>query len=253
MKPIKEVFAKGPAFLAYLTAGDGGMDFSLAAFLALIEGGVDILEIGVPFSDPVADGPVIQRAVIRSLAEKTTPSMVLDLIREIRKKSNVPIVLFSYFNPILAAKKNNFFKEARKAGVDGLLTVDLPIEEASEYLSLCRESDISPVFVITPTTPIERIQLIEKSSNAFLYYACRKGTTGVRDSLPAGFAEHMQKIKEKVSVPVVAGFGISNKQMAAEVIRHADGFVVGSLFVREIEKSSSAEKLLKVAREIDPR
>lgn len=233
-----------PAFIAYLTAGDGGMDYSLEAALALEKGGVDLLEIGIPFSDPVADGPVIQKAMERSLKAGTTPEMVLGLIKEIRKRSSIPIVIFTYYNPIFLGGEQ-FLKKAKEAGADGILIVDLPLEENCPILDR--------VLLVSPSTPDERIEQIAKKAKGFIYYVCQKGTTGARQELPEAVKTDIARIKKYTSVPVVAGFGISNKKTAEMALKSADGFVVGSLFVDAIGKKISPEELTQLARSIDPR
>lgn len=175
---IAELFKKKKPFIGYMTAGDGGMEHSLEAALALVKGGVDLLEVGIPFSDPVADGPVIQDAMERSLKLGTTPNDVLKFVEAFRKKSDTPIVLFTYYNPILSAGAD-FLKKAKKCGADGMLIVDLPIEEADDYRKWTKEAGLDTVFLIAPSTPVERVQNIAMASSGFLYYVSRKGTTGV--------------------------------------------------------------------------
>ena len=238
------------ARIAYLTAGDGGIQHTLDAAMALIDGGVNMLEVGIPFSDPVADGPVIQRASQRAISAGTTLKDVLWLVKEIRLRSDIPLILFSYLNPILAASQSDFFSEAKHAGVDGLLLVDCPIEESSFIRDACVTNQIDLIYVITPSTPLSRIQYINEYAQGFLYYACRKGTTGVRHGLPDGFQEKMASIKAIVNLPIVVGFGISNKEMAQEVCRFADGVVVGSLFVKALEEGVSLLSLSKLAQDI---
>ena len=249
---IEASFVRNKAFVAYLTAGDGGIKRTLDAALALIEGGVNLLEIGVPFSDPIADGPVIQRAAQRALESGTTLRDVLWLTEQIRKQSDIPLVLFSYLNPVLSAFNTSFFHDAKQVGIDGVLIVDCPIEESSEVHSRCIEQGIAPIYVITPSTPLPRIRKIDQQGAGFLYYACRKGTTGVRSSLPHDFAETMQRIKSNVHLPVVTGFGISTHEAASEVLRYADGVVVGSLFVKALEDGMPPEELTRLAQLIYP-
>lgn len=243
------------AFIAYLTAGDGGIAYTKSCAMALIAGGVDILEIGIPFSDPIADGPVIQAAMVRSLAQRTSFIDVLGLIQEIKQATNhqIPIVLFSYYNPILSVEKDNQYLLARDAGVDAMLIVDLPPESADAHVQACKTAHIAPVFVVTNTTPDNRIPFLSQLSPGFLYYACRKGTTGMRSALPADFTENIMRIKSQSSVPVVVGFGISNRDTAGIAIQYADGFVVGSAFVKAIAEGISMQALTTLAREIDPR
>lgn len=235
-------------FVAYLTAGDGGIQRTLDAAIALIKGGVTILEIGVPFSDPIADGPVIQRASARALQSGTTLNDILGLTKAIRKISDIPLILFSYLNPLLSALNSSFFEDAKNAGITGLLLVDCPIEESQAFHQKCLEHSISPIYVITPSTPVERIKIIDSMGKGFLYYACRKGTTGIQAGLPDDFVKNIQKIKSLVHLPVVAGFGISNRESAQKVLEYADGFVVGSLFVKALEDGATPDELTALAR-----
>ena len=242
---IKNAFAKGPAFIGYLTLGDGGLEYSLQSALSLVKGGVDILEIGLPFSDPIADGPVIQRAMERSLQNGTKTHDLIPFLQAFRKKSAIPIIVFSYYNPILASG-NAFLKQAKEAGADGMLLVDLSYE-------LMPKTALDPILIVSTSTPQERLQHIVQKGRGFIYYACQKGTTGMRGSLPSHFGHDIARIKEVSSLPVVAGFGISNRQTAEEALRFADGFVVGSYFVEAMGRTVSPEELTKLAQQIDPR
>jgi len=226
MSRISQAFAKKQAFIGYLTAGDA----TKQRFLSLIEMGVNILEIGIPFSDPVADGPVIQRAMERSLRAGTTPTQVLHLVAELRKETEVAIVLFTYYNPIQKDLKG-FLGRAKRAGADGVLIIDLPLEESAAYQLLCKTLEISSIFVIAPSTPPERMRAISDAAGGFIYYACRKGTTGARDSLPEDLAEKVSQIRTCSDLPIAVGFGISSRETADAVLKIADGFVVGSHFV----------------------
>lgn len=253
MKPISRIhqlFVNDKAFIAYLTAGDGGILRTLDAALALIEGGVNMLEIGMPFSDPIADGPIIQRAAARSLAAGTTLQDVLWLTKQIRQRSDIPLILFSYFNPILSALQSNFLSDAKNAGIDGLLLVDCPLEESQLIRQQCMQHDIALIYVITSATTLARIQKIDHDAQGFLYYACRKGTTGVRNALPDDFQQKIQSIKSVVHLPVVVGFGISNQKMVDCVLEHADGVVVGSFFVKALEDGTHPSVLSTLARNI---
>lgn len=249
---IKNTFDKGKAYVGYLTAGDGGIQQSLQSALALIEGGVNILEIGVPFSDPIADGPVIQRAASRALSNGTTMLDVLGLIKDIRKQSDIPLILFSYYNPILANFTDSFFDGIRDAGVDGILLVDCPFEESRDFHHQCIIRNIAPIYVITPTTSVQRIQLINEKAQGFLYYACRNGTTGIKSDLPENFESKVQIIKSNTTLPLVVGFGIANSEMAANVLKYADGFVIGSRFVKAIEDGISKQELSLLAKSLNP-
>lgn len=241
MSAIADVFKNKKAFVAYLTAGDGGFAKSLAVMTAYAESGVDIIEVGVPFSDPVADGPVIQAAAMRAITDGFTLNDALKLIQEFRAHYTTPIILFGYFNPILqAGDLNTFFKKAKAAGVDGSLIVDLPLEEGEGYHRACLAAGIDPIYLIAPSTPDERLPKIASMAQGMLYYACRKGVTGLRDDLPLELTSRVAKIKSITDVPVAVGFGIANRNMADAVLKVADGFVVGSLLVDAAAKYDDA-------------
>lgn len=234
------------AFIAYLTLGDGGLSYSLDAALALVEGGVDLLEIGLPFSDPIADGPVIQRAMQRSLQQGTKGSDFLAFALEFRKHSQIPLVIFSYYNPILTLG-DVFLSQAKEAGASGLLIVDLPYEHLSE-------SVLDSILVVTPSTSQDRLEQIAARAQGFIYYACQKGTTGMRQGgLPQQVAQDIRRIKAVSALPVAIGFGIGSKQAAAEALSLADGFVVGSYFVDAMSRKVSPQELTLLAQQLDPR
>lgn len=253
MTQINAIFQKKAVFIAYLMAGDGGIQRTLSAMCALVAGGVDIIELGIPFTDPIADGPIIQSAAARALASGTTVNHALELVRQFRQYSDVPIVLFSYFNPLLAASKNNIFECAHDVGVNGILIVDLPIEETDAYVTTCEQYAIDPIFIVTPVTPIPRVKQIAALTKGFLYYACRKGTTGFRHAMPENFSTSVSTMKSASSLPLVAGFGITQRSMAELALQHADGFVVGSLFVDALAKGMNPSELTQLAQQIDPR
>lgn len=236
---------KSPAFIAYLTLGDGGLDYSLSCALALVKGGVDLLEIGLPFSDPVADGPVIQKAMERSLKQGTKAKDLIPFLQAFRKHSDIPIVIFSYYNPILALGPA-FLEEAKQEGANGILVVDAPF-------NCIPPSALDPILIVSTSTPQSRIEKIAASAKGFIYYACQKGTTGVRSSLPEHFAHDIARIKKTTKLPVAAGFGIGQRQTAEEALRHADGFVVGSYFVEAMGRKVTPEELTQLAKNIDPR
>jgi tryptophan synthase alpha chain len=244
---ISNAFKKGSAFIGYFTAGDGGFDYNLEVALALEKGGVDLLEIGIPFSDPVADGPTIQKAMKRSLQNGTTILQVLQFIEKLRKYSDIPIVLMSYYNPILNMGPC-FIERVKQCGANGVLIVDLPFDEQFHQIK-----EIDQVLLVSPSTTEERIQEIAEHSKGFIYFAIQKGTTGVRDSLPQGIQNQVKLIKKYTSLPVALGFGISNRQSAEEALRIADGFVIGSLFVQAMEDKASPESFIKLAQYLDPR
>ncbi len=253
MNTIEETFHTQRAFVAYFCAGDGGNDYSIEAALALEKGGVNILELGVPFSDPVADGFVIQEAAQRSLSGGTNLSDVLAIAQEIRKQSSIPIILFSYYNPLLQGGEA-FYKAASQAGVNGILVVDLPPEEAGTHRLYLERYQLSGIFLVTPSTPSQRLEELGNAGAGFIYYVCRKGTTGVKTDLPSDYEEEIIRLKKYISLPIATGFGISTKEQAARALAgKADGFVVGSAFVRAMGEKASSEELCQLAQSLDPR
>jgi tryptophan synthase alpha chain len=222
------------AFIAYLCAGDPDFDSSLAACRAVIAGGTDILEIGVPFSDPLADGPTNQLAAQRALEGGMTAARVLELVRRIREESQVPIVFYTYYNLVFANGVEAYVQAARAAGVDGLLTLDLPPEEAGELMAAARRHGLETVFIVAPTTPDARLAKISAAATGFIYYVSREGVTGVRAQLAVGIAAAVARIRRFTPLPVAVGFGISSRAQVAEVAAQADGVVVGSALVNVI-------------------
>ncbi|CAI8320997.1 MAG: Tryptophan synthase alpha chain [Opitutia bacterium UBA7350] len=233
---ISEVFAKAreekrACFVAYLCAGDPDFDTSVAACKAVIESGIDILELGVPFSDPLADGLTNQLAAQRALESGMTAERVLDLVRAVRAFSEVPIVFYTYYNLVFAQGSVGYAESAKAAGVDALLTLDLPPEEAEAHLAACADADLQTVFIVAPTTPDERLPLICKATTGFVYYVSREGVTGEQSSMSLGIASRVSAIKQHTDLPVVVGFGISTAEHVRTVAQSADGVVVGSALV----------------------
>lgn len=247
---IETQFATHDAFIGYLTAGDGGMETTFKSALALIQGGVNVLEIGVPFSDPVADGPVIQRASNRALAQGASLDGIFALAKRIREHSEIPLILFSYLNPLLVKGATHVIKNAAAAGIDGLLLVDCPPEASTAFYDACLAEGIAPIFVVAPSTSPERIRYLSNLGRGFLYYACRKGTTGMKNTLPDDFATQIATVKANSHLPVAVGFGIASAEAATQVLNHADGVVVGSLFVKALEDGADTQTLSQLARSI---
>ena len=240
MDRIAQAFArtrreKRAAFVAYLCAGDPDFDTSLLACRAVLDAGADVLELGVPFSDPLADGLTNQLAAQRALDSGMTTARVFELVRRIREKSQVPVVFYTYYNLVFSNGVENYVRAAKEAGVDGLLTLDLPPEEADELLAACAKHDLKTVFIVAPTTPAGRLTRIGAAATGFIYYVSREGVTGVRDQVAANIPEAVARIRQHTTLPVAVGFGISTRDQVRQVARMADGVVVGSALVNVIK------------------
>lgn len=223
------------AFIAYLTAGDPSREQTASLVLALERGGADLIELGVPFSDPIADGPVIQRASDRALRAGMTLLKLLDMVREIRLRSQIPLLLFSYMNPLLRYGFDKLAREASQAGVDGVLLTDLCIEEATEPVSRLREQGLDTVFLAAPTSTERRLRLVAQHSSGFIYLVSRTGVTGEQASVSQTAAPLARRMRELTGLPLAIGFGVSKPEQVSEVAQVADGVVVGSAIVRCIE------------------
>ncbi len=223
--------ADSALFVTYLCAGDPDFDTSLAACRAVIEAGTDLLELGVPFSDPLADGLTNQLAAQRALESGMSHEKVMKLVRAVREFSDVPIVFYTYYNLILAHGEADYAKIAREAGVDGILTLDLPPEEADNWDRACAAENLKTVYIVAPTTPPERIGKIAASATGFLYYVSRTGVTGERDSLSVDLQDKVALIRESTKLPLVVGFGVSRPEHVRDIAAVADGVVVGSSIV----------------------
>jgi tryptophan synthase alpha chain len=235
-------FYNKPGLVAYVTCGDPDLATTREIVLAAIAGGTDVVELGVPFSDPVADGPVIQRASERALKNGTSLAQVLTLAAEIREQAqSTGLIVFSYLNPILRMGIQKFCKVARAAGVDGALVTDLPVEEADEYLRAMREHDLAPVFLAAPTSPDERLKRIAGASRGFVYAVSRTGVTGQRQQLAEDAKKLVKRLRRVTKLPIALGFGISNAAQFAEVGEFADAVVVGSAIVETIERNRGRE------------
>ena len=221
-----------PAFIPFITAGDPTLSMTEELVLALENAGADIIELGVPFSDPLADGIVNQEAAQRALLNAVTLHDIVASVKHLREKTEIPIVLFTYYNPVLAYGIDALATDAQQAGVDGILCVDLPPEESADYRTAFSAVGVSTIYLLAPTSTEERIKLISQASSGFVYYVSRTGVTGERDSIEASVSGMVEKIKKHTDLPVAVGFGISNPQQAAEVAGYAGGVVVGSAIVR---------------------
>ena len=234
------------ALVAFYTAGDPDLSASKDIFAVIEKNGADIIEIGVPFSDPLADGPIIQASSHRSLQKGTTLKKIIQLVADIRKTSELPIILMTSFNPVFVYGKKEFVADAVKAGVDGMIIPDLPPEEAEEFLGIAEGLDM--VFLLAPTSTPSRIKQVGNISKGFIYYISLTGTTGTKESLSAGLEEKVNEIKKSVSLPVLVGFGVSGPEQARQAAQISDGVIIGSAIVKLIaEHSDPAERDRKLA------
>ena len=249
MSRLAEVFARlrlerQPGLVTYTTAGDPDLMRSAEILHALDRAGADVLEVGVPFSDPLADGPVIQRAAERALAAGGTLRSVLSMVESERRRLSAPVVLFSYANPILRMGLGPFAERAAAAGVDGVLMLDLPIEEADEARDALAAWGLDTIFLLSPTTTDARIRKAAEIGRGFLYGISRLGVTGARDQVASGAAALVRRIRAHTDMPVALGFGISRPEHVAEVTTYADAAVVGSALVARIEEAGKSPQLI---------
>jgi tryptophan synthase alpha chain len=237
------------AFVAYITLGDPDLESTSQLVLALERAGVDIIELGVPFSDPLADGPVIQRASERALRNGFTLRKGLGLVSELRRKTELPLVLFSYYNPLFSYGFESLARQARTEGVDGFLITDLSVEEAQAPAGILRETGLDTIFLAAPTSTQKRIEAIAHFSSAFIYAVSRTGVTGMQNSVSEEVVPLVARIRVHSDLPVVVGFGISHPEQVREIDLHADGVVVGSAIVRCIEKNLGEARLAEKVAE----
>jgi len=250
MTRISDTFARlraahRPGLVTYTTAGDPDLSRSAEVLQALDRAGADVLEVGVPFSDPLADGPVIQRATERALAAGTTLRGVLAMIERVRPSIAAPIVVFSYANPLLRLGIGAFARQAAASGVDGVLALDLPIEEAQEFRETLRMAGLDTIFLLSPTTTDERIRRAGELGSGFLYGISRLGVTGARDRVANGADALARRIRAHTSLPIALGFGISRPEHVAEVCAYADAAVVGSALVSVVAESAASTDMLE--------
>ena len=232
-------------FVVYIGAGDPNLEATRRLALAFDKLGVDVLELGVPFSDPLADGLVNQLAAQRGLESGTTPPKVLETVAAIRRESQIPIVLYIYFNLIHRYGLERFIRDAAQAGVDGLLVLDLPPEESDGYEALMRQAGLCNIYLVAPTTPDDRIELIVKRGAGFIYYVSREGVTGMQTKVADTIAQMTAKIRAHTSLPIAVGFGISTPEQAKIVAASAEAVVVGSAIVNQIAQHGKAPDLIK--------
>jgi len=236
------------AFIPFVSAGDPDMEATYEIVAAMADNGADCIELGIPFSDPLADGPTIQASSQRALRGGVNPEKILALVLRLRRVTDCPLVLMGYYNPVLKYGLRRFAQDVRAAGADGTIIPDLPLEEASSWMKEARKEGIANIFLVAPNTPLGRAQKIARASQGFLYYVSVTGITGARDELPKGLSEGLEAVRALSPVPVAVGFGVSSPAQVRILRSHADGIIVGSAIVRMIEKGSMARK--KMVQEV---
>lgn len=244
MSKIQDAFSNGKAFIAFLTAGDPSAECTVNYILEMEKAGADLIEIGIPFSDPTAEGVVIQEASLRALKGGMTTEGVFHIVEEVRKKSQVPLALMTYLNPVFHYGYEAFFSRCKSLGVDGIIVPDLPFEEKAEAEEVAARYGIDVISLIAPTSK-ERIRLIAKEAKGFIYVVSSMGVTGVRSQITTDIAGMVKEIRAVTDTPCAIGFGISTPEQAAEMAGYADGVIVGSAIVKQIEKyGTNAEEAL---------
>lgn len=235
MSRIAEAFQNGKAFIGFVTGGDPTLDKSEEFILRMIEAGCDLIEIGIPFSDPIAEGPVIQEANIRALAAGTTTEKIFELAKRVSAKTKVPLVLLTYLNPVYKYGYDSFCQKCEEAGVSGLIIPDMPFEEKGELSAAAEQYGVDIISLIAPTSK-ERIQMIAGEAKGFVYVVSSMGVTGVRSEIKTDLRTMVSAIKERAGVPAAVGFGVSTPDQARQIAEYADGVIVGSAIVKIIEK-----------------
>ena len=247
-KKLKQTGRK--ALIPYLMAGDPSLDATKQFVSELEEAGADIIELGVPFSDPLADGPVIQRAHERALQKGISLKKVIALVKEIRQSSHIPLILMTYYNPVFKFGVETFIKEAADSGVDGVIIPDLIPDEAHDFISVARKHKIDTIFLLAPTSTLERIKRVVKVSTGFIYYVSITGITGAKLAIGDPMKDTLKLIKSNTNKPVAVGFGISNPEEAAEISKLAEGVIIGSAIVRLIAEGKDIKDFVKKIKEM---
>ena len=253
MSRIEQTFRKlkkegRKALIPYIMAGDPSLDATKKFVIDLERAGADIIELGVPFSDPLADGPTIQRASERALQHGTTLKKVLGLVKEIRRQSEIPLILMTYYNPVFKYGIETFVKKAVSSGVDGMIIPDLIPDEADDFIRLARQHRLDTIFLLAPTSTRERISKVAKASTGFIYYVSITGITGAKLSVGKSMKDRLDSIRSVTKKPVAAGFGISNAEEASRVSKLADGVIIGSAIVKLISQGKSIKNFVKDIR-----
>lgn len=251
-RKFKELRSEGKkAFIAYITAGDPNLRMTGRLVLELEKCGVDIIELGIPFSDPLADGVTIQAASQRALVGKTTLSKVFDLVLGLRRSTDMPIAFMTYYNPVLKYGITKFFKKCRRVGVDGVIVPDLPYEEAADVKSAARANSVATIFLAAPTSTVARLKGIARNSTGFIYYVSLTGVTGARSRLPAEIRSNVMRLRSVTNKPIAVGFGVSQPAQARHIAKSADAVIIGSAIVRIIgEKKNIIARVSKFAKNL---
>jgi len=248
-RTFKELRKNGrKALIPYIMAGDPDLDATIKHINDLESSGADIIELGVPFSDPLADGPTIQKAAERSLQKGTTLRKVLNLVKEVRKTSEIPLILMTYYNPIFKLGVESFITKAVKAGVDGVIIPDLIPDEADEFMKLSRQHNLDTIFLLAPTSTNDRIKKVTKASTGFIYFVSITGITGAKLSMGSPMKKNLAAINSATKKPVAVGFGVSTAKEAASVAKMADGVIIGSAIVKLIAKGKNIKSFIKNVR-----
>ena len=235
MSKIPNAFKNGTAFIGFLTAGDPTIDKTVEYILDMVDAGCDLVEIGIPFSDPMAEGVVIQDANVRALKHNTTTDDVFDIVRRVREKTDIPLVFLTYINPVFFYGYEKFFKKCKELGVDGIISPDLPFEEKSEIADIARKNNVDVISLIAPTSK-QRIQKIASDATGFIYVVSSLGVTGMRSEIKTDLNAIISDIREVTDLPLAVGFGINTPEQASIIGKIADGVIVGSAIVKIIEK-----------------
>ncbi|MCA6069820.1 MAG: tryptophan synthase subunit alpha [Endomicrobium sp.] len=251
MNKITEIFKNNKALIIYLTAGDSSIDKTEEQILTIAKNGADLIEIGIPFSDPVADGKIIRDAMARALSKNIKLDDIFNMVKNVRKKSDIPLVFMTYLNPLLFYGYERFFKRCSEIGINGLIIPDMPLEEQDEVKSFADEYNITIITLIAPTSK-ERISVLARQAKGFIYLISSLGVTGVRNNITTNLGAVISEIRKVTDIPVAVGFGISTAEQACEIIKYADGVIIGSATVKIIaeNKKNTVLKLAEYIAEI---
>lgn len=251
MSNISKAFKNTKAFIPFLTGGDPTIDKTEEYIYKMVEAGADIIEIGIPFSDPIAEGPVIQEANIRALKNGATPERIFEMVERVRTKTQVPIVFLTYLNPVFNYGYDKFFARCKKAGVDGIIIPDMPFEEKGELAEEAKKNGVDIISLIAPTSA-DRIQMIAKEAQGYVYVVSSLGVTGMRSEIKTDLKSIIDLVKQATDVPAAVGFGINTPEQAAEISKISDGVIVGSAIVKIIEKygENAADEVYNYVKEM---